>query len=86
MKRTLVEKIDHLLAANKNRKNKEGCCFPGCELPGETLAVGRDEWRGDKKASPMGFYCEIHADSVSDEGSPEYVVSCPCCGCLFGVN
>lgn len=33
-----------------------------------------------------GRYCEKHALEAARSSSPEYVATCPCCSCLFGVN
>ncbi len=55
------------------------CIIDGCKNEGKTLAFGREMGR-------LGYVCEEHADELSDEGCPEYNVSCPCCGCEFGVN
>ena len=64
-------------------RNKK-CQFEGCDKMGVMWASGRYDWL--KLRYPVGWYCESHADRVSNEGHPEHVEDCPRCGCRFGVN
>lgn len=57
------------------------CQYDGCDRSATDYAEGRDDGHRSVNA-----YCETHAKAVADEGSPEYGVCCPCCGCSFGVN
>ena len=60
------------------------CAYEGCNKLATHIACGRD-W--DKTGHPnVACYCSHHANIVSDERSPEYIVDCPNCGCAFGVN
>jgi len=71
------------------RKLMQGstCEYEGCDLPATDIACGRREWRDGPPSHPEpGVYCEPHASKVTDEGCPEYVDTCPNCGCGFGVN
>lgn len=58
------------------------CAYEDCEKEATDLACGRGE-RGHPKPK---MYCHAHADKVSDEECPEYIVICPNCNCQFGVN
>jgi hypothetical protein len=40
----------------------------------------------DRENKKIFHVCSIHKNMVADIGEPEYVVSCPNCGCEFGVN
>ena len=62
---------------------KGKCQYEGCEQLAVTIAQGRS---GYEKGLPLGLYCEAHARIVADQGSPEYIGSCPNCGCQFGIN
>lgn len=67
------------------------CAYEGCELSATTLAKGRATQAYGVDAVEHGhpnvaMYCEAHAEVVADERAPEYTVSCPHCGCRFGVN
>lgn len=53
------------------------CCE--CDQPATTVA----EHSGTKE---LGKYCDKHARKAVDFHNPEYHVSCPNCGCDFGVN
>lgn len=65
----------------------EGTCqYEGCGEPATEIAEGRRYKGKPLVAHKLGLYCEAHANLVSDEGTPEYVVGCPNCGCMFGVN
>lgn len=55
------------------------CQYPECDNKATHIAYGREE-------KEPKLYCDVHADVVCDQQSPEYVTSCPNCGCLFGVN
>lgn len=57
------------------------CFYGDCPLIAVTLAVGREH--GHKEPQ---WYCAAHAQIVADERNPEYIESCPNCGCRFGVN
>lgn len=62
------------------QKNNNGKCqYPGCDEPATDIAEDRDR-------RTVEFYCDKHADRAVDQGSPEYRVCCPNCGCGFGVN
>lgn len=39
-----------------------------------------------RESRSVQVLCEEHAEFVVDQGGPEYIVSCPNCDCLFGVN
>ena len=54
------------------------CEWEDCDEPATEIAVGEKH--------KLGCYCEKHADIVSDERRPEYNVSCPNCGCQFGIG
>jgi hypothetical protein len=58
------------------------CQAPYCDNLATDIAQGR----GERAALPLGFYCDAHAEIASEQQSPEYVESCPNCGCRFGVN
>jgi len=64
------------------------CSFENCTLPATHIACGRKEldFKEGKPHPIPACYCEAHAESVSIENLPEYDVSCPNCGCLFGCN
>ncbi len=55
------------------------CQYPDCNEPATAIA-------DDSEKRQVGFYCDAHAEKVADYNSPEYHVSCPNCGCYFGVN
>lgn len=55
------------------------CQYEDCTASATEIAANR-EWKGDTKV-----YCSKHAQIVVDDGCPEYKVSCPNCGCSFGV-
>lgn len=55
------------------------CQWDHCDQPATQVAYGR-------RRREIGVYCEAHADRVIDQDMPEYTVSCPNCGCGFGVN
>jgi len=55
------------------------CQYPDCKKP----AIGTAYDRGKDRVLRV---CAAHSDLVADRGSPEYLVSCPKCGCHFGVN
>lgn len=57
----------------------KNCQYPGCDKPATDIAEDRDR-------NVVDFYCDAHADQTVDSGRPEYRVSCPNCGCGFGVN
>lgn len=64
------------------------CQYDGCQLPATHIARGRNHHAAEsaEKRPELGVFCETHANVVSDEGVPEYTVSCPNCDCMFGVN
>jgi hypothetical protein len=62
------------------------CQYEDCDQDAEVVARGRKGWYGEKGHPEPNFYCLTHGRMVSDEGSPEYVASCPNCDCIFGVN
>jgi len=69
--------VEHGLAAASSAAT---CAFGGCTAPADGLALGR------LAHGRVASFCGAHRGTVADEGSPEYVVDCPHCGCLFGVN
>lgn len=48
-----------------------------CGEPFFSLASGKDK--------KVAGYCKQHAELVADDSCPEYIVTCPNCGCQFGV-
>jgi len=56
------------------------CGYIGCDKPVTNIAAGRVSSKIPR------YFCEDHAQIVANEQEPEYVVSCPNCGCRFGVN
>ena len=56
------------------------CAYENCNKPSTTVAYGRTE-----HPNPAS-YCDEHADIVTAEDDPEYVVTCRNCHCRFGVN
>lgn len=71
-------------------KIKGLCEFEECKAKATHLAVGRFYAVGDDNVNlghpELGLYCEQHAHEIAEENYPEYVKSCPNCGCVFGVN
>lgn len=62
------------------------CEYENCDHPATVIACGRNAY-SDRLGHPEpGVYCDLHAAKVTDERCPEYVDSCPNCGCGFGVN
>ena len=61
------------------------CEHEDCDRPATAIACGRRYGNLPGHPEP-GVYCELHANEVVGEGSPEYVDDCPNCGCGFGVN
>lgn len=66
------------------------CAYKGCRRLATTLACGtsagsRVESSDEGRHPTPAWYCAEHAQEVADEGYPEYIVDCPCCGCLLGV-
>lgn len=55
------------------------CNYEGCIELAKQLAAGH-------KTTKPAWYCEEHAKKVANEQTPEYRATCPCCGCIFGVN
>ena len=66
---------------SRDRRIVEGmiCEADYCQRPATALAYSC------KKKTVLAV-CEDHADSVCDEGSPEYHVTCNNCGCHIPVN
>lgn len=64
------------------------CQYEDCELEATEIAAGRDRsyYSKEKGHEGVGHYCSTHAQIVADEGNPEYLETCPNCGCRFGVN
>lgn len=64
------------------------CAFEGCEKPAEFLACGEKLVRNNEPAGhpTPACYCREHMEDIIDEDCPEYRVTCPNCGCRFGVN
>ena len=56
------------------------CSYEGCYEPAEFIACGRTKHR------MPAYFCNEHAEDVTDEDNPEYHDTCPNCGCRFGVN
>ncbi len=40
----------------------------------------------NRKERKVLAYCVKHARMIADDDSPEYIISCPNCDCMFGVN
>jgi hypothetical protein len=63
------------------------CEYPDCHEPATHIASGaRQAWSGAVPPRPAR-YCKKHACQVADSapvGSPDLIVECPNCGCLFG--
>lgn len=55
-----------------------------CEYPDCKRAASGEAY--DREQSRVMRVCMQHSEIVADRGSPEYLVSCPRCGCHFGVN
>lgn len=70
----------------KIKPSKTICAFKNCKKKGIILACGRESASVANPHIIPDYYCEEHADLVSDEGYPEYRVLCPNCKCRFGVN
>lgn len=49
-----------------------------CLKEAEYIATVRGEY--------PAYYCKEHAYKVVDNDQPEFIVNCPNCDCLFGVN
>ncbi len=60
------------------------CQYENCNKPATTIACGH--CRANIGHPIPACYCDDHAAKVGNEGSPEYTVDCPNCGCRFGVN
>ena len=56
------------------------CQYPECDQPATCIACRRS------CEGAVACYCLKHALVVQDEGDPEYLETCPNCGCMFGVN
>lgn len=78
-----IADAEHAVVERALVPKPSGPCQHGdCDSrPATDYAQGRNDKRRLVKA-----YCEDHARSVADEGDPEYMECCPCCGCYFGVN
>jgi hypothetical protein len=59
------------------------CAWEGCEEVGENLSFACGRAKGHQDPD---YYCNRHYDKILDEAHPEYVTTCPNCGCTFGVN
>lgn len=70
----------------KIKPAKKKCAYKNCTRIGEFLACGRESASVPSPHLTPDYYCEVHAEVVSDEGFPEYTTHCPNCGCRFGVN
>jgi hypothetical protein len=82
--RVVVAHNLHISSVRLVVKDASYCEQPGCHEMAETAAEpGRVP--GEHSAQP-GVYCEAHADMAVERGTPEYKVSCPNCGCYFGVG
>lgn len=57
------------------------CAYRGCDRHATQLACGREN-----EYDQPAYFCDEHASIVADVASPEYIVTCPCCDCKFGVN
>jgi hypothetical protein len=63
------------------------CAFEQCDKPAEFIACGRATHIEDEPGHPTpACYCREHMVDVISERYPEYVDTCPNCGCTFGVN
>jgi len=68
------------------RINKTSKCeYPKCEEKATTLAAYVEQGYSGN-AEKVGRFCAEHAELVAGHRSPEYVVECPNCQCLLGVN
>lgn len=66
---------------------KKMCDYEDCTEQATVMAAGRDlSWKDQKGHGGVGHYCITHAKIVEREGGPEYIETCPNCGCRFGVN
>ena len=63
----------------RKKRNKGKCKIEGCRKLATHTAY-------DSKNKLIVDCCESHADAIAENEWPEYVVSCPDCGCKFGVN
>lgn len=72
----------------KERSSHRVCSFENCPEEATTFAVGKTQFYETEPPGHPGVhaYCEVHAEKVANERSPEYVESCPNCGCKFGVK
>ncbi len=66
---------------HKRLMPNEKCAYENCDRDAVLVAVGKN----DEHKKPAS-YCEEHGYNVADESGPEYIQSCPNCGCTFGVN
>ena len=55
------------------------CPYEECTKEANTFVYSREK----NKVVKVCFY---HAEKIVDEGSPEYIKTCPKCGCLMPVN
>jgi len=64
------------------------CKYEGCKVKATAYAFRRNVRLDKKDLGRFGInkYCSYHAAVVIEEGTPEYEVECPKCGCMFGVN
>jgi hypothetical protein len=56
------------------------CQFEGCDKPAVVIACGCTAHR------KPGCYCREHGMRVAEEGDPEYLATCPNCGCISGTG
>lgn len=63
----------------KARKLKDCVCeYPGCNETAESIVYSNSK-------DAVMLCCFDHTDKVWDADTTEYGVSCPNCGCKFGV-
>jgi hypothetical protein len=68
-------------------KDTDVCAFEDCEAKATEIACGRKGWEKEPSGHPEpATYCHSHGDIVAEEQHPEYIDTCPNCGCRFGVN
>ena len=74
----------------REQAGNDVCTYEDCTLPAVMWACGRalHSWDApDCPSHPVAArYCLAHANKVAGEQNPEYIGTCPHCGCKFGVN
>lgn len=62
-----------------NALNRKICCVDGCKKKATTIVF-------DRPRLLLVKTCDEHIHTIAENDGPEYIVSCPACGCEFGVN